>query len=168
MTGCSFAGQRASSLDAARRRVRPAATPPPTPTPVPPTMTPIPPTPVSPTPTPDPAAPVKAWVDAINRGDVDAALALFTDKPSPMALVGTCFLGTLTGQVGRAGPTRPVFIRRHPGRLRAGAERGMSICSKQFARSVRQRPGCVGGAALKLPYRGAGVEASAGAHRQTA
>ena len=45
----------------------PAATPPPTPTPVPPT------------PTPDPAAPVQAWADAINRGDVDAALALFTD-----------------------------------------------------------------------------------------
>ena len=46
----------------------PAATPPPTPTPVPPT------------PTPDPAAPVQAWADAINSGDVDAALALFTDN----------------------------------------------------------------------------------------
>ena len=45
----------------------PAPAPPPTPTPVPPT------------PTPDPAAPVKAWVDAMNSGDVDAALALFTD-----------------------------------------------------------------------------------------
>ena len=45
----------------------PAATPPPTPTPVPPT------------PTPDPAAPVQAWVDAMNSGDVDAALAPFTD-----------------------------------------------------------------------------------------
>jgi ketosteroid isomerase-like protein len=31
-------------------------------------------------PTPaDPVAPVKAWVDAMNNGDVDAALALFTD-----------------------------------------------------------------------------------------
>ena len=45
----------------------PAATPLPTPTPVPPT------------PTPDPAAPVKAWVDAMNSGDVDAMLALFAD-----------------------------------------------------------------------------------------
>jgi putative intracellular protease/amidase len=45
----------------------PAATPPPTPTPVPPS------------PTPDPAAPVQAWVDALNSGDVDAALVPFTD-----------------------------------------------------------------------------------------
>jgi len=51
-----------------------APPPPPTPTPMPPTATPIP-----PTPTPDPTAPVKAWVDAMNSGDVDAALALFTD-----------------------------------------------------------------------------------------
>ena len=34
---------------------------------------------IPPTPTPDPAAPVQAWVDALNSGDVDAALALFTD-----------------------------------------------------------------------------------------
>ena len=40
----------------------------PTPTPVPP-----------PTPTPNPAAPVQAWVDALNSGDVDATLALFTN-----------------------------------------------------------------------------------------
>ena len=45
----------------------PAATPPPTPTPVPPT------------PAPDPAAPVQAWVDAINNGDAEAALALVSD-----------------------------------------------------------------------------------------
>ena len=38
------------------------------------------PTPVPPTPTPDPAAPVQAWVDALNSGDVDAALAFFTDN----------------------------------------------------------------------------------------
>ena len=30
-------------------------------------------------PDPDPAAPVQAWVDALNSGDVDAALALFAD-----------------------------------------------------------------------------------------
>ena len=63
----------------------PAATPPPTPTPVPPTATPVPPT-ATPIPPPPPALEgmdvVQAWVDAINRGDVDAALALFTDKPS--------------------------------------------------------------------------------------
>jgi putative intracellular protease/amidase len=51
-----------------------AAPPPPAPTAAPPSATPIP-----PTPTPDPAAPVRAWVDALNSGDVDAALALFTD-----------------------------------------------------------------------------------------
>ena len=45
----------------------PAATPPSTPTPIPPS------------PTPDPAAPVQAWVDALNSGDVDAALAPFAD-----------------------------------------------------------------------------------------
>ena len=49
----------------------------PTATPVPPTATPIP-----PTPTPDLIAPVKAWADAINRGDVDAALALITEDAS--------------------------------------------------------------------------------------
>jgi len=31
------------------------------------------------TPTRDPAAPVKAWVDAMNKGDVDSALALLAD-----------------------------------------------------------------------------------------
>ncbi len=56
--------------------VPPTATPvPPTPTPEPPTATPLPPTPAL-----DAVAPVKAWVEAINRGDVDAALALFTDR----------------------------------------------------------------------------------------
>ena len=57
------------------------APPAPAPAPLPPTATPIPPTPtpVPPTPMPDPAALVKAWVDALNSGDVDAALALFTD-----------------------------------------------------------------------------------------
>ena len=48
-------------------------------TPPQPAPTPVPPTPVPPTAPPDPATPVKAWVDAINSGDVDAALALFTD-----------------------------------------------------------------------------------------
>ena len=61
----------------------PAATPaPPPPTAAPPTAvppTPVPPTPVPPTPPPDPVATVKAWIDAINRGDVDAAVALLTD-----------------------------------------------------------------------------------------
>ena len=61
----------------------PAATPaPPPPTAAPPTAvppTPVPPTPVPPTPPPDPVATVKAWVDAINKGDVDAAIALMTD-----------------------------------------------------------------------------------------
>jgi ketosteroid isomerase-like protein len=53
----------------------PAATPaPPQPTPLPP------PTPVPPTPATDLVAPVKAWVDAINKGDVEAALAPFTDN----------------------------------------------------------------------------------------
>ena len=33
----------------------------------------------TPTPTPDLIAPVKAWADAINKGDVDAALALITE-----------------------------------------------------------------------------------------
>ena len=58
-----------------------ASPPPPTPVPVPPTSTPVPPspTPVPPTPAPDLTAPVKAWVDTLNSGDVDAALALFTD-----------------------------------------------------------------------------------------
>lgn len=63
--------------------VPPAATPiPPTATPDPPTPTPAPPTatPLPPAPAVDAVAPVKAWVEAINRGDVDAALALFTDR----------------------------------------------------------------------------------------
>ena len=47
--------------------VSPAVAPPPSPTPAPPT------------PTPDLIAPVKAWADAINKGDVDAALALITE-----------------------------------------------------------------------------------------
>ena len=50
--------------------VAPAVAPPPSPTPAPPT------------PTPDLIAPVKAWVDAINKGDVDAALALITEAAS--------------------------------------------------------------------------------------
>jgi 7,8-dihydropterin-6-yl-methyl-4-(beta-D-ribofuranosyl)aminobenzene 5'-phosphate synthase len=44
-----------------------ASPPPPTPTALPPS------------PTPDPAAPVHAWADALNSGDVDTMLALFTD-----------------------------------------------------------------------------------------
>ncbi len=67
----------------------PAAAP--TATPVPPTPTSIPPTPTSLSPTPepvndaatqtqaaDPTATVKAWVGAINNGDLEAALALMT------------------------------------------------------------------------------------------
>jgi hypothetical protein len=42
------------------------------PTPAPPTLAP-------PTPTPDLAAPAKAWADAMNKGDVDAALAVLAD-----------------------------------------------------------------------------------------
>jgi ketosteroid isomerase-like protein len=60
----------------------PAATPAPPPTAAPPTAvppTPVPPTPVPPTPPPDPVATVKAWIDALNKGDVDAAVALLTD-----------------------------------------------------------------------------------------
>jgi ketosteroid isomerase-like protein len=66
----------------------PAATPaPPSPTAAPPTSvppTPAPPTPVPPTPPPDPAATVKAWVEAFNKGDVDAALAFFADSATAM------------------------------------------------------------------------------------
>ena len=40
------------------------------------------PTSAPPTPTPDLIAPVKAWADAINKGDVDAALALITEDAS--------------------------------------------------------------------------------------
>jgi ketosteroid isomerase-like protein len=59
----------------------PAATPaPPPPTPLPP------PTPVPPTPAPDLTAPVKAWVEAINKGDMDAALALFTDDATQVGM----------------------------------------------------------------------------------
>ncbi len=66
----------------------PAATPPPTPTPVPPTATPVPPTatPVPPTATPAPPTPTSplldiagAYFDAFNGQDVDGILALFTD-----------------------------------------------------------------------------------------
>jgi ketosteroid isomerase-like protein len=56
----------------------PATTlPPPSSTSAPPTA--VPPAPALPTPTPDLIAPVKAWADAINKGDVDAALALITE-----------------------------------------------------------------------------------------
>lgn len=55
--------------------VQPVATPmPTTAAPVEPTATPVPPTPVA-----DPAAPIKAWAEVLNRGDVDGALAAFTD-----------------------------------------------------------------------------------------
>ena len=61
--------------------VPPTPTPiPPTPTLVPPTPTPIPPTPtpVPPTPTPIPQAVASTLEEALNAGDVDAAMALFT------------------------------------------------------------------------------------------
>ena len=61
----------------------PTATPiPPTPTSIQPTATPVPPTPENPAATQtqaaDPTATVKAWVGAINNGDLEAALALMT------------------------------------------------------------------------------------------
>jgi 7,8-dihydropterin-6-yl-methyl-4-(beta-D-ribofuranosyl)aminobenzene 5'-phosphate synthase len=58
----------------------PAATPPPAP-PTAASPTTAPPTPVPPTPTlaPDLIAPVKAWADGMNKGDLDAALAPFID-----------------------------------------------------------------------------------------
>jgi len=48
----------------------------PAPTPAP-TSTAVPPSPIA---AADPVAPVKAWVDAINKGDVDAALELLADN----------------------------------------------------------------------------------------
>ena len=61
---------------------------------VPATMVPPPsPTSAPPTPTPDLIAPVKAWADAINKGDVDAALALITEDASWFGCY-TCGEGT--------------------------------------------------------------------------
>ena len=79
----------------------PAATPPPTPTPVPPTPTPAPPTPTSPL-----LDIAGAYFDAFNRQDVDGVLALFTDDELNHSL---CYSPVVVNAKNAKGQLRNVY-----------------------------------------------------------